>query len=311
MSRRTPWASWDAFVDAVTPRHVKRARYDSILGYPELVVRERIAYHSGAVNSLAFSARALVGGWTYADAGFITVPATVVEFRRPLVQLVNALSQAVEELVLAAGDSSRFRRLLQPVRAMSDSIPRRDHASVEAAAMTASTLAGECASDLAESTMGAAQALDTELGVQRLPPAVRRHFVQARDVLLLGESDLAAFAACRGLERACRDLAGTFALSLSVGQNAPRPLGECDLNDILEMLARCHWADGTPVLDRPSSALVNFVRQMRNVTGHASATNIEEWREVAALAAGATCRLVERAGAPNQSVTPTTLRRSW
>lgn len=65
------------------------------------------------------------------------------------------------------------------------------------------------------------------------------------------------------------------------------------------------------VLDKADHALAQFVRQMRNTAGHAATSTISVWRETAILAAAATCRLLERAAEPNQTITPPITSKNW
>lgn len=169
----------------------------------------------------------------------------------------------------------------------------------------------ESAHDIKERYQNAIRTLEQELRLAELPPDVRWCFEQARDVLLLDHDDLGAFAACRGLERACRSVADLYGLTLTIGSNAAKPLSECDLHDILEALARACWGDGSKVLDKTERALVQFVRQMRNLAGHAVPSAVTAWRATAALAAAATCRLLARAAEPSQSIAPTAITKQW
>ncbi len=269
-----------------------------------------VAYGAGCVVGLLAATARAVEAWAAAETAFIRVPTKVRDLQSALVREVDLAGQRIEEILLLAGDVARAKRLLGGIRELRFVIGEGCHHDATRLMPPILVLANECTHDLVDRHVETVRAISRDLMLSRFPESVRPYFEESRDALFLQHDEGASLAACRGLERGCRDVAAAHSLALVAG-NGTKPLASCDLRDVLEALACCHWSDGTDVLDKAARALAHFLRQMRNVAGHAASTSVEEWRETAVLAAAATCRLLERSAEPGQSIAPTAIIKNW
>lgn len=309
--RHARWMSWTAFEAAVSPKHVTQSAFDATRDTPQLLTQTLVAYSYGVVLGMITSTVQTIDVWTNAKTAWLQSPDRIKNLQSGLERDIDLACGRIEELLLLLGDASRLKRLLEGTRGLRFVVGEKCHHNAIKVMPALVVLARECAHDLVDQHVDAARQVHQALLLNRQPASVRRYFEEARDSLLLQHQELGAFAACRGLERGCKSVAAAHGLNLVVGNAAPRPLADCDLNDVLQAFAQCEWSDGTRVLDRASLALVQFVRQMRNVAGHAATSSVEQWTETAVLAASATCRIMERAAEPNQTITPGTVTRTW
>lgn len=306
-----PWPSWTAFHTAVSPKHVTEAYFDRARGLSRLDRLRAISYSAGRVQAMLELAARAIESWAATESAWLRLPAKARELQAGVERDVDVACLRIEELLLVRGDLSSARRLLDGTREMAFVLTHGCHHRGTKLMPALLVLSGECVRDLMGDQLDGGRALDRDLMLARIPQSHRPYFEEARDNLLLQHDELAALTACRGFERACKDIAATHVLTLASSKGAVQPLADCELHDVIEALARCTWSDGSAVLDKAGRAVAQFARVMRNAAAHAGSSSVDQWRETAVLAAAATCRLLERSGEPTQCIAPSAVTKNW
>jgi len=128
--------------------------------------------------------------------------------------------------------------------------------------------------------------------VSALPEDLAATFRTARDLSSVGFEDVALLICGRGFEQVVRRVLKLWDVTISA-KGVTTVAAEAGLNDVIETMRRLRWKDdASKVFSAPSMALMQWVRQVRNVEAHPGEDDVAaDERTSAKLAAQVSARV--------------------
>lgn len=309
------WASWDDFRKSMNPSTVNEDDFDRVAREPALARAIQLGLHAEAL-----------------EAGARNLPRWL-RISRPVLEEADAFHRRMFE---AARNESAD--LIRSIEWLSLLLPSLTHQSRLRAAHDGwlgfvwplhDDLTDEIEAEIkakASATAQVATALVDEVieSFRRLPsppngmpPEIKRLFVEANDALSIGLEELGAFGMFRTLEATLREISrrGAIMIQRAARQGGtpptPTPLWEARLVDFIEGTNRLELPSGDRLCTKPDRQLMQLMREMRNVAGHANPNDFNTWTDAAILAGKRIRAIWKSADDAAFNLSPSTVQKDW